>query len=116
MRDLEQMDHWWTYLWFCFSDGIASVECNSRWSILVLAGFVVALLIFVLAGYLFFKVHREIRRQRVSEGARDITATEKLVDDQAQTGRDRIVRVLAGKYRKAFERSGLDGWRIHGDK
>lgn len=115
MPDLEQMVHWWAYLSFCFSDNIFSVDCASRWSIVVLAVSVFALLIFVLAGFYFFQVNRKIRRKRSSLGARDIAATEKLIDEQARTGGERFVRELAGKYRTAFENSGLVGWRIHKD-
>ena len=116
MPDLEPMVQWAAYLSFCLSDDIASIDCNSHWSIVVLAGFVLALLIFIFAGHRFFKVHREIRRGRFILGARDIAAAEKLIDEHAQTGGGRFVLELAEKYRKAFERSDLVGWRIHGDR
>src|SRR5476649_1162312 len=110
MLDLEQMGQWWAYLSFCLSDGILSKECNAHWSIVVLAGYVLALLIFVFAGYCFFKANREIRRNRRILGARDIAAIEKLVDEQVRTGGKGFVRELAGKYRKALENSDLVGW------
>ena len=82
----------------------------------MLAGCVIALLFFVAAGHGYFKVHRDIRRKRVIQGARDIAATEKLVEQKARTSGERHALVLADRYRAAFEHSNLAGWRIYGDR
>ena len=88
-------------------------EQVGQWSDVVVAGFVIGLLVFLFAGFLFVREHRKHQRNRSRQRARDVAAIEELAREQ---GGETSMRLLARKYRGLIERSGLKGWRIFGDK
>ena len=114
MFDLEQIGQWFAYLSYCRSNNVFSEECTSRWSLVLLAGFVVGLLVMIFAGYIFYRENRKYQRTRSRLRARDVAALEEIADEQS--GEASMRRVLARKYRDLIEKSGLSGWRIFGDK